>query len=99
MSNELQTVKLVRKPFYADAVQVTENNMIQVAEWCGGKVEKFSNVWCVEVPVRNAQQKSQTRAFVGSHVLKVGDSFKVFSQKALDSTFEPVKLTAVSSSV
>lgn len=35
----IQPVRYVTKPVFVEAVQVTEENMEAVAEWCGGEVE------------------------------------------------------------
>lgn len=35
---EIVTEKFVKKPLYVDAVQVTEENFLDIAEWCQGKL-------------------------------------------------------------
>jgi hypothetical protein len=88
--------KFVRKPFYVEAIQVTGDNLFEVAEWCGGRV--------LETPSKEGEKKSlfikvnvvkplndrQTKAFAGDWVLKSGTTFKVYAQKAFLGTFDPV---------
>jgi hypothetical protein len=35
----LATTKYVRKPFEVEAVQVTEENLEEVAQWCHGELQ------------------------------------------------------------
>lgn len=88
----LKTHKFARKPFYVDAVRVSENNIEEVAEWCKGKVEtnedgqKF-----IRVEVNRPLNERQTQAFIGDWVLFAGTGFKVYMPKAFDRSFEKVK--------
>jgi hypothetical protein len=42
LNPKLQTQRFVRMPFYVDAVQITSENMEQVAKWCNGDVRTSS---------------------------------------------------------
>jgi len=85
-----------RKPFSVEAVQVTRENMKDVAEWCGGKVdtkttptkngtkrEKF-----VKVPTTKPMNEKQTQAFVTDWVLLSDKKFKVYTHRAFVHTFQ-----------
>jgi len=97
----LQPNKFVRKPFYIDAVQVTAENINDVAEWCQGDIrthgpaksapagetgqEKY-----IKVRVNRPLNPRQTQAFVGDWVLYAGTGFKVYTNKAFEGSFEMV---------
>lgn len=93
----IETGKFVRKPFYIDAVQVTEENMDSVAAWCQGEVKtvkdakgKVTDLY-VKVRVHRPLNERQTKAYVGDHVLYAGSGYKVYTAKAFSSSFEPVE--------
>lgn len=87
------TQKYVRKPFMIDAVQVTKENMDELAEWCkgtvyalppvSGRIRKF-----IDVPVQKATHERQKRAFCGDWLLFSGKAFKVYTEKAFTTCFE-----------
>lgn len=91
-----------RKPFVVEAIQVTSNNVFEVAEWCNGEVKKSSpksapagqtgEELYVKVKVIKAQNDKQSQAFVGDWVLRSGNNFKVYTNKAFLTTFEPLVL-------
>jgi hypothetical protein len=92
----LKITKFARKPFYVDVVQVTEDNMEEVAQWCMGDVrvtekpegaveEKY-----VKVRVHRPLTERQTKAFIGDYVLYAGTGFKVYTPRAFEKSFEKV---------
>jgi len=94
----LKPVKYVRKPFYIDAIQVTTENLNEVAKWCQGEVrwacrdpkgtaEKDAYV---KVRVHRPLNERQTQAFVGDWVLYAGTGYKVYTLKAFTNSFEVV---------
>lgn len=93
-SNNLQTVDLVRKPFFVTAVQVTAENMEAVAEWCGGDVRTSERgrsrqlVKCVHVKVFKTTAEWQKQARVGDWVVRAGAGYKVYNDKALKDSFD-----------
>ena len=86
--------QFVRLPFYVDAVQVTQDNMAEVAEWCSGRIQqadlRSGPVDYIKVAVPHTVSERQTMAFVGDWVLKAGKTFKVYTQKAFDGSFEAI---------
>lgn len=87
----VQTKKYVRKSFEIDAVKVTEENMSDVATWCHGEVKTALNGQgkkFVQVNVRNPINDRQGQAFVGDWVLYNKSGFKVFTDRAFNSSFE-----------
>lgn len=83
------TKQYMRKPFSVDAVQVTEENMQSLAEWCQGDIrttdrgDKF-----IKVRVHNPLTERQTKAFVGDWVLYAGKGYKVYTDKAFKTSFD-----------
>jgi len=96
----IQTTKFVRKPFVIEAVEVTAENIEQVAKWCSGEVfttgpktvpeAEPGNLKYVKVKVQHPLNERQTRAFVRDWVLKAGSGFKVYTPKAFANSFERV---------
>lgn len=88
----LKTHKFARKPFYVDAVRVSENNIEEVAEWCKGEVVRNdTDQTHIRVEVNRPLNERQTQAFIGDWVLFAGTGFKVYMPKAFDRSFEKVK--------
>lgn len=81
-----------RKTFDVDAVQVTPDNIHDVAEWCGGDVrteqQKGKSVKFIKVRVYKALDDEQTKAFVGNFVVYMGSGYKVYKYNAFMRTFE-----------
>jgi hypothetical protein len=90
--NKMKTHKFARKPFYVDAVRVSEDNIAEVAEWCQGEVLSDGDEGkYVKVRVHRPLTDRQTKAFIGDWVLYAGTGFKVYTPKAFDKSFEKVK--------
>lgn len=96
----MQTQKFQRKTFVVDAVQVTEENMEEVAKWCRGTIETTDSKIAeglhqepqryIKVNVLNPYNPRQTQAFVDDWVLYARDNFKVYMDKGFNKTFEAV---------
>ena len=92
--------RFVRKPFFVDAVEVTIENMADVAAWCGGEIKKNNDAETttyIEVNVQRPLHPNQTRAFPGCWILRSGSSgnnFKVYTNKAFKAAFDPAQETA-----
>jgi len=89
----MQISPLIRKSFPAEGVQVTKENFLDVAEWCGGVVKSREGVAYIKVDVIRPINERQTEAVIGDWVIKVGHGFKVFTIESFDRSFEvlPVK--------
>lgn len=89
MSLEIQ--KYQKKPFVVDAIQVTDDNMAEVAQWCQGEIcSNESDGSYIFVRVHNPMNERQTKAFAGDWVLYAGRGYKVYRDRAMKSTFELV---------
>lgn len=91
----LVTAKFVRKPFAVEGVQVTPENIDDVAQWCGGEVRTSETKKpgqavqkYIKVPVKHPLNDRQTRAYYGDWVLSAGTGFKVYTQKAFSGSFD-----------
>lgn len=85
-----------RKPFSVEAVQVTRENMKEVAEWCGGSIETKTTPTrngskrerYVKVPTTKPLNEKQTQAFASDWVLLSERKFKVYTHRAFVHTFQ-----------
>lgn len=87
----MKTHKFARKPFYVDAVRVSEANIEEVSKWCGGEIQTDDEGTYIKVRVHRPLTDRQTKAYVGDWVLYAGTGFKVYTPKAFDKSFEKVK--------
>ena len=89
----IATQKYLRKPFTVDAVRVTAENIEQVAKWCNGEIKEGkrgpNTEKYVSVPVAKPLNERQTMAFKGDWVLFSAGSFKVYTNRAFEQSFEP----------
>ena len=92
----MEILEARRRSFGVKYVKVTADNIQEVAEWCNGELGDDGNGPYVQVKDKNAISKSQSKAFVGDLVLKMsesGTSFKAFTEKAFEKSFEPIPRT------
>lgn len=89
--------KFLRKPFEVEAVEVTAENIEDVARWCRGQMRKSvgpagRNVQrYIKVNVKRPLNERQTMAYVGDWVVAATDQnirgFKVYTPKAFSQSF------------
>lgn len=87
----LEIKQYVRKPFHVEGVEVTEENMHEVAQWCGGDVQPTAQepaTRFVKVRVNGRPTERQTKAFAGDWVLKAQGGFKVYTPGAFEKSFD-----------
>ncbi len=85
----METTKYVRKPFFIDAVQVTEDNLEDVAKWASGDIRTDNeNKKYIKVRVYMPKNDRQSKAYIGDWVLYAGTGFKVYTTKAFSASFE-----------
>lgn len=98
----MKTATYYRKPFPVQGVQVTLDNMNEVAAWCKGEVlttpprsasaGSTGQKTYIKVPVSHPKNVKQTTAFPGDWVLAAGyGSFKVYTNTAFNNTFDPAE--------
>lgn len=86
--------KYTRKTFVVEAIQVTEENIEAVAQWCQGTVlEKPAKGKSpirpyIKVRVHHPLSERQTEAYVGDWVLYAGSGYKVYTAKAFPACFD-----------
>lgn len=86
----MEIQKFVRRPFAVRGVQVTEENMEEVASWCGGKIQydPLDAPIYIEVNVKHALNDRQRQAYVGDYVLSTKKGFKVYLERAFHTNFK-----------
>lgn len=85
----METSKFIRKPFEVEGVQVTDENIADVAAWCQGEVKTDTpdSSKYIKVRVIRVINERQTQAFVGDWVLYAGTGYKVYTDKAFKKSF------------
>lgn len=87
----MEIKKLKRKPFDVDAVQVTEENMREVAEWCNGELRTITSGQdagtYIKVKVRYPLNDRQTQAWPSDWVLASQKGYKVYTDNAIRHSF------------
>ena len=79
-----------RLPFSVQAVEVTRENIKQVARWCGGQVKsegRRGNKKYIEVDVKRALNDRQKQAYVGDWVLRAGSGYKIYTPRVFAASF------------
>lgn len=94
----MDTEKYARKPLIVDAVLVTEENMSEVAEWCGGEIKTNPDSSSVPpesyilVEVERPLYDRQKQAFAGDWVLYLDRTgYKVYTPKGFENAFIKVE--------
>lgn len=90
---KMQTETYTRKPFNVEAVQVTDENITEVAEWCHGEIRSHAGgdgleKTYIKVDVHQATNRRQTQAFAGDWVLTTGSTLKVYTNRTFLKNFE-----------
>lgn len=99
---EIVTTKYVKKPLFVDAVQVTVENMLDIAKWCQGDIRSSSSNEAVDISsddfnpeacyvyvrVHSPRVPRQTRAYVGDWLLYTERGYKVYTTRAFEEAFE-----------
>lgn len=94
---QLDVNQYARKPFTVQAVQVTQENIDDVALWSDGKVVNEADSQFVKIDVRRPLHERQTKAYPGDWVLRAGQGFRVYNDSAFRNQFD--KVVDVSDSV
>lgn len=92
----IKTVPYTRKSFNVEAVRVTKENIEDVATWCSGEIrhtkdvpeDNITSAPYIKVEVARALTERQKRGYIGDWILKIGKSFKVYSDKAFKLNFD-----------
>jgi uncharacterized protein involved in type VI secretion and phage assembly len=89
-----------RKPFRVQAIQVTDDNLTELAEWCGGEVrleedgfDAFKSY--VDVPIAKPAGRyrlQRVRAYVGDWLVRLTEDnvFKIYKTRSFLEIFEEV---------
>lgn len=87
-----------RISFPVKAEQVTSENMVEIAQWCGGRIliagethaGKVVKDTHILVRVHNPQNRNHNKAFIGDWVVESASMFKVYPKNAFVSNFSPM---------
>lgn len=82
--------KARRKSFDVEYVEVTEENIEEVAEWCQGTLHQFGGHPYIRLTDKNVRNPRQAKAFGGDLVVFHPDisSYKSFSKAAFSKAFD-----------
>jgi len=95
--------KYARNPLTVEAVQVTEENVYEVAKWCGGDVVSHKMLIPDAVTGRPTEQKrivldtlrplykKHTEAIPGDWILKSDHGFKIYADVAFTKGFTKIE--------
>lgn len=88
----MMTETYQRKPLTVEAVQVTEENLYDVAKWCGGDIrtDRETKKKFINVKVLHPKDPEHSKATPGKWVLKSEAGFTIFSDSAFKSSWIPV---------
>lgn len=90
--------QFVRTPLYSEAIQVTAENMKEVAEWCQGEIRTVvipdkgdEGKRYVKVHVFHPLNERYTQAFIDDWVSLENGKFKAFMDRAFRAKFIAVE--------
>lgn len=90
-STNMQLQSYNRNPFDPiKAIRVTNENMAEVADWCGGSIHTDPRGRFIDVPVSNPRNDRQKKAYPGDWVLSSKTGFKSYTDSAFHVHFSPV---------
>ncbi len=85
----METTLYARMPFYVDAVQVTADNMPEIAAWAKGEIKTDEkNRRHVKINVAGAKSLKMTMAYEGDWVLMTGPSVKIYTDTSFKKCFQ-----------
>ena len=89
----METAFYDRNPLRVEAVQVDEDNLYEVAKWCGGDVhtQPGSGSKYIKVDVLHPREPKHTRAIVSNWILKSDQGYKIYSDSAFRSGYTLVE--------
>ena len=97
----LEIKQYAHVPQFVQAVQVTAENMQEVADWCEGNIfksEMSDQPNYIKVPVARPVSSRQSIAFVEDWVLRTNVGWKVYTAKSFvknfilpQDVFDPIK--------
>lgn len=85
----METNTYERIPFQVEGVQVTKDNLAEIALWTGGTIKQGKTQRYVEITVERPVNVRQTQAYVGDWVTISRGRFKIYTDKTFNETFRP----------
>lgn len=88
----METTTYSRKPLLVEAVQMTDDNALAIAQWCGGSVYVAVNgKTTIHVKVLHPLHSKQEKAQPGDWILKSTQGYKIYQDSAFKKGFELVE--------
>lgn len=85
---DIQTTRFTRKPLHVEGIQVTDENMEALAEWCKGDIRKSGHRRYIHLFLKSPRTPRQSVAYRGDWITKVGPTFKAWTNKSFRATFD-----------
>lgn len=96
----ISTERYIHKP--VDAIRVTHENIEQIAAWCQGEVkvhfgatngilDEDTGKRYIELSVSHPTGRRTAKAFPGDWIVTVKGAFKVYNNRAFETTFDLLK--------
>lgn len=88
----MKTEMYQRRTFTVEAIQVTEENLYDVAKWCEGDVRTNNGTKkkYIQLEVINPLEPKHSRASIGEWILKSNQGYKIYADAAFKKGWEKV---------
>jgi len=88
----IKAEKYTRRPFDVEAIEVSEEKMQDIANWCMGDIQKTElGVPYIHVRVHHPMNGRQTMAFVGDMIVYSNKGYKVYTARSFEQSFMKVE--------
>lgn len=88
----IEWTKYTRKPFPVNAIQITADNMEEVAKAIGSEIRTdHHGAKYVYVEVFKPLNDRQTKGYIGDWMLSANNGYKAYTDKAFQNSFDKVE--------
>lgn len=92
----MEITQYTRKPFPVDAVQVSLQNIEEVAAWCKGTVEQVPTrmlgtqtlLPCIKIQGQGENREKQFVASLGCFIVELKGSYRVYKPAQFEASFD-----------
>lgn len=88
-----------RTPFDVQAVQVTTDNIAEIAVWCNGTIHEGVKSLYIKLEIPDAKSSVRQQAFPGDWILLSDQGYRIYTERALESNFVPKTTPKVSDEI
>jgi len=82
----------VRKPFQVEAVEITPENMAEIAEMIGGRIKTEDDSGVDYIQLNRQIIPNVGKAYVGWWVTRLGENFRCYAPKVFFEQFSEIKV-------